>query len=407
MNDTPDDTLPRRRRIAPRSAAKPRTAPSKPVVKEPVVKEPSANESSINEAAINQAAINEAAVQAIIDQAMHTDAMPQGDAAQASESSPVTTAAKRRAPRKRARKFPLAPVAAVVEPLTPAPEPEWPAQAVVETVAAAEAESEEAIETGPAETPPSCDHDEGAFIDLPPMPPAPPDAGHPPQSDAAPEPTHHHWVYLALAVFLLALGFGGWGVWTAWFAGDAPTQQSATALRTSSDKLSQDVSTLRRSDQISREANRDLERALAERDEEIAGLRADIAFYERFVGATGQRRGLSVHDLEMKLQSGDAWHFVATLTQNLNRGAVNTGQVTLAVEGTRNDRLEKLTWSGLRKQTSAPGVSYSFKYFQQVEGEVMLPKDFKPLRVTVRLVPAGGSALDQSFPWPDAIRSGG
>ena len=214
------------------------------------------------------------------------------------------------------------------------------------------------------------------------------------------------WVYLALAVFLLALGFGLWGVWTTWFAGDTSASEGA-ALRARSEKLSQEVSTLRRSDQISREANRDLERTLAERDEEIAGLRADIAFYERFVGATGQRRGLSVHDLEMQLQSGDAWHFVATLTQNLNRGAVNTGRVTLLVEGTRNDRLEKLSWSGLRKQTNAPGVAYSFKYFQQVEGEVMLPKDFTPLRVTVRLVPAGGSAVEQSFPWPDTVRGGG
>ena len=133
---------------------------------------------------------------------------------------------------------------------------------------------------------------------------------------------------------------------------------------------------------------------------------ADIAFYERFVGATGQRRGLSVHDLDLQLQSGDAWHFVATLTQNLNRGAVNTGRVTLAVEGTRNDRLEKLSWSSLRKQGNAPGVAYSFKYFQQVEGEVMLPKGFKPLRVSVRLVPPGGSAVEQSFPWPETVRSG-
>ena len=208
-------------------------------------------------------------------------------------------------------------------------------------------------------------------------------------------------------MFLLALGFGLWGVWATWFARDTPTDQSATALSARSDKLSQDVSTLRRSDQISREANRDLERTLAERDEEIAGLRADIAFYERFVGATGQRRGLSVHDLDMQFQSGEAWHFVATLTQNLNRGAVNTGRVTLLVEGTRNDRLEKLSWSGLRKQTSAPGIAYSFKYFQQVEGEILLPKGFKPLRVTVRLAPAGGSAVEQSYPWPDTVRGGG
>ncbi len=233
-----------------------------------------------------------------------------------------------------------------------------------------------------------------------------PPSGHGAPPEAAPEPSHHHWVYLGLGIFLLAIGFGVWGAWTVFFGGDDASAPSASVLTARSEKLSQEVSTLRRSDQISRDANRDLERTLAERDEEIAGLRADIAFYESFVGATGQRRGLSVHDLDMRLQSGDAWHFVATLTQNLNRGAVNTGRVTLSIEGTRNDRLEKLTWSGLRKQNNAPGVAYSFKYFQQVEGEVLLPKGFKPLRVGVRLVPAGGSAIEQSFSWPETVRSG-
>src|SRR3546814_7912475 len=79
--------------------------------------------------------------------------------------------------------------------------------------------------------------------------------------------------------------------------------------------LEQQVATLKRSDQISRDANRDLQGTLAERDEEIAGLRADVAFYERFVGATGQRRGLTVHQLHLQPQSDQAWHFTTTLTQ--------------------------------------------------------------------------------------------
>jgi hypothetical protein len=386
MSDTPDDTLPKRRRSAPRKAAK------------------------------ASVVVNEPAVQAILDQALHPDTLLAAVAEVA--PPPELPATKRRPPRKRAqkraRKIMPQPDVELAEAATPAlmqaPEPR-PAEPDVDAVAAEDA-AVEMMSAALADTEPmaseSADADgEHAFIDLPPAATAPPPGqAHPPALDAAPEPSHHHWVYLALAVFLLALGFGLWGVWTTWFAGDDASNQDATALRVRSDKLSQDVSTLRRSDQISREANRDLERALAERDEEIAGLRADIAFYERFVGATGQRRGLSVHDLDMQLQSGDAWHFVATLTQNLNRGAVNAGRVMLSVEGTRNDRLEKLSWSSLRKQTNAPGESYSFKYFQQVEGEVMLPKDFKPLRVTVRLVPAGGSAVEQSFPWPDTVRGG-
>lgn len=274
----------------------------------------------------------------------------------------------------------------------------------VEEVADEAATVVEMADAPPVETGESDQRDDDMSGDTVPMGGEPPDGGD--ERVVAAAPSHHHWVYLGLAVFLLSLGFGLWGVWTVFFADEPLSDQSALALRTRSDKLSQEVSTLRRSDQISREANRDLERTLAERDEEIAGLRADIAFYERFVGATGQRRGLSVHDLDLRLQSTDAWHFVATLTQNLNRGAINSGRVTLSVEGTRNDRLEKLSWSNLRKQSNAPGVGYSFKYFQQVEGEVILPKDFKPLRVTVRLVPAGGSAMEQSFPWPDTVRDG-
>ncbi len=225
-----------------------------------------------------------------------------------------------------------------------------------------------------------------------------------PPSEPPHDPHHHHgWVYLAMAVFALALLFGAWGVWTTWIAGDDGDIQDVASLNKATERLRQEVSTLRRSDQISRDANRDLQRTLAERDEEIAGLRADVAFYESFVGATGQRRGLSVHDLEMQLQSGEAWHFVATLTQNLNRGAVNAGRLTLSVEGTRSDRLERLPWTRLRQQNNAPGTPYSFKYFQQLEGDVILPKDFKPVRVIVRLVPAGGNAVEQSFTWADTL----
>lgn len=212
---------------------------------------------------------------------------------------------------------------------------------------------------------------------------------------------HHLWVYGALLVFLAALGFGAWGVWATYFAGGEGSDP--TALRRKIERLNQDVATLRRSDQISRDANRDLQRTLAERDEEIAGLRADVAFYERFVGATGQRRGLSVHALEVEPQTGEAWRFVATLTQNLNRGAINSGRLMLSVEGTREGRLQRLAWTQLRQQAGAPGVGYSFKYFEQVEGTFVLPAGFQPLRVSVRLAPEGGAAVEQTFPWSEAV----
>lgn len=212
----------------------------------------------------------------------------------------------------------------------------------------------------------------------------------------------HGLAYSLLAVFLAALVFGGWGLWTVFAPrpGDARAQLAAQGARIAA--LEQQATTLARSDQVSREANRDLQGTLAERDEEIAGLRADVAFYERFVGSTAQRHGLAVHQLHMEGQPGGAWHFVATLTQNVNRGAVNDGRLTMALEGSRGGRMEKLQWEALRQQPGAPGIDYSFKYFQQVQGDVMVPAGLQPVRVVVRLQPAKGEPVEQSFTWAEA-----
>ena len=80
--------------------------------------------------------------------------------------------------------------------------------------------------------------------------------------------------------------------------------------------------------------------------------------------------------------------------------------MTLSIEGTRNGRLQTLDWGDLRQQEDAPGVDYSFKYFQQVEGDVFLPEDFTPVRVTVRLTPRSGATVEESFTWAQATSEG-
>ena len=230
-----------------------------------------------------------------------------------------------------------------------------------------------------------------------------------PAPPTVPPPRFRRGPVIAGIAVAIALVLGGWGLWRglAGGAGDEATPAQARAQQRRIESLEQQVATLSRSDQISRDANRDLQATLSERDEEIAGLRADVAFYERFVGATAQRRGLSVHELTLQPQDEQAWHFTATLTQNLNRGAVNAGRLLVSVEGTEAGKLRRLAWSDLRQQPNAPGVPYSFKYFQQVEGDLLLPPGFKTVRVIARVVPQGGAAVEQSFPWAQAAAKEG
>ena len=226
-----------------------------------------------------------------------------------------------------------------------------------------------------------------------------------PAPPTVPPPRFRRGPVIAGIAVAIALVLGGWGLWRG-LAGGAGDEATPAQLRRI-ESLEQQVATLSRADQISRDANRDLQATVSERDEEIAGLRADVAFYERFVGATAQRRGLSVHELTLQPQDEQAWHFTATLTQNLNRGAVNAGRLLVSVEGTEAGKLRRLAWSDLRQQPNAPGVPYSFKYFQQVEGDLLLPPGFKPVRVIARVVPQGGAAVEQSFPWAQAAAKEG
>lgn len=177
----------------------------------------------------------------------------------------------------------------------------------------------------------------------------------------------------------------------------AQAQGRVAGLQQQVAELKQQQVNLALSDRISRAANSEVQASLAEREEEIASLRADVAFYERLVGATGQRKGLNVHSAEFSPEAGGTWHYTVVLTQNLNRGAVSEGQMRFTVEGVHAGRLTTVSWDELHQRTGVPGQAYSFRYFQQLDGSVILPKDFTPQRVRVSL--AGGTPVNQTFEW--------
>lgn len=175
-------------------------------------------------------------------------------------------------------------------------------------------------------------------------------------------------------------------------------KQDHAAAQAEIEVLKQQVATLSRSDQISRAANVEVQETLAERDEEIAALRADVEFYERLVGATGQRRGLNVHSAEFQPEAGGSWRYGITLTQNLNRGAISSGRLRFAVEGVAAGELKTLDWGTLRQADGAPAQEYSFRYFQKLEGSIVLPAGFTPQRVRVSLE-GGAGRTEATVPW--------
>lgn len=181
------------------------------------------------------------------------------------------------------------------------------------------------------------------------------------------------------------------------------TRSRLASVQAELDELRQREATLSRSDQISRAANKEVQDGLAERDEQIAQLRADLAFYERMVGPGAKPQPLNVHSVAFDPEAQGSWQYEVVLTQSLNRDGVTRGQLQLRVEGMRNGRPATLGWTDL-----SPGrqpQTFSFRYFQRLKGSVSLPPGFTPQRVRVD-VRGGGVTLDQAFGWNEISTTG-
>ena len=185
-------------------------------------------------------------------------------------------------------------------------------------------------------------------------------------------------------------------------AGDGAAARLARDAK-KADALLSRIAVLERSEQVARAGISDVQKTLRERDEEVDGLRADLAFYGRLVGGN-KREGLAVHALQVTpVAHSQAWNFRVTLTQNFRRGDDVKGRLTISVEGVADGKLVTLDWPALSQGANASGIEYDFKYFQQVSGTIMLPVGFAANRAIVRADSDSGR-VDQEFAWKDATK---
>lgn len=153
--------------------------------------------------------------------------------------------------------------------------------------------------------------------------------------------------------------------------------------------------------------------AYARVEAELAGLEAviltqqeDLAFYRGIV--SDQQSGLRVQDFVLWPGDGPlSYSMRLVLAQAMRAGSRISGTVELKIEGVQDSKSRTL---GLRDLIAAEPrprrLDFSFRYFQNLEAELVLPEGFAPERVHVTLKPKGKSSksIEKSFDW--AVKSG-
>ena len=91
---------------------------------------------------------------------------------------------------------------------------------------------------------------------------------------------------------------------------------------------------------------------------------------------------------------------VSRAAQCRGRTTVVSGAVSVLIEGVRDNRPVELPLAQVGSKTRADGlVPFQFRYFQNLEQDIVLPDGFEPRAVTVEVRSSRLAPVRESHPW--------
>ena len=165
------------------------------------------------------------------------------------------------------------------------------------------------------------------------------------------------------------------------------------------------IAILERAGQIDKKGYSEVEESLKQAQDEMLELKEEVAFYRGIVSAAETASGINIADFRISgIGEERAYRFKLVMTQTKNSKRIIQGYARIAFEGVQDGAqvehtLNKVSGGKLDK------LKLRFKYFQNVEGEIVLPEGFLPSRVLIEVISSGRDAtrLKKTFDWPDIM----
>jgi hypothetical protein len=208
---------------------------------------------------------------------------------------------------------------------------------------------------------------------------------------------------IALAV-LLAVGLFQLG-YRSGEASSLSSDQRRQALRgevarlgAENEQLRAEVAKIRTSLGVDREAQLLLQESLAASEARVAELSEELGFYRRILAPQEGQTGPRVQTFEVAPgELPNSYRLRFLLVQNPQRSGQAQGRVEVLLHGLMHGEAASLRLD----QLAAEPPPFEFRYFQDVEVEVILPEGFAPDLAEIEL--SGGPRSARigagSFPW--------
>lgn len=223
-------------------------------------------------------------------------------------------------------------------------------------------------------------------------------------------PLRTFWLRFTFALVLLATGAGAYFYGFRVGAnenGDARAQRDELQglvgdMRAENDTLRARLLNLEQTGSVDQQALDNVQQTILALREKISQLEEDVLFYKQIMSPENAETGLVIGQLDLIATAVPGTiRYKMELKQQGNNENLITGHANINVLGMRDYQEVSIPLDELSVSQQDRDIRLQFRYFQNIEGELVLPENFEPVKVQILAVAEGANAktVQKSFGW--------
>ena len=173
-------------------------------------------------------------------------------------------------------------------------------------------------------------------------------------------------------------------------------------------QLLRNLALFQRSTEIESQASKEVKQTLNTLETRVMELNEELTFYKSIVSPSEMRRRLSIQNFQLvRAEDKNKFSYKLMLTQVQGNNQIAKGSVKFKLAGKSNGKRMTLSLVDLsdRKRET---ITFAFKYFQSLEGNLTLPAGFTPFNLEIQINPRSKklAAIQKSYSWREALAGG-
>ncbi|MDA0281590.1 MAG: hypothetical protein O3C29_14335 [Proteobacteria bacterium] len=172
---------------------------------------------------------------------------------------------------------------------------------------------------------------------------------------------------------------------------------------TENSELRRQVAILDRSSVMDQRVTEEVQATIIGLRDRLARLEQDVVYYRQVVSAETEDTGLIISqlDIDATRESNRYRYKLVFRQQDADGDTFLTGHVNINLVGSQGEEQQILSLRDLSAEQDQLDIRLRFKYFQNIEGELVLPDNFVPDRMQVAAVSVEPveKSINQNFSW--------